>query len=622
MIAFVYGTTAELIKIAPVYNRLVDLGARPLLWSTGQHVVELPETARRLGLPGPDLELGRGRSGRNLARIYDVIPWAMGVASVVVRRRRSLVDQLWSDDRPPLILVHGDTMTTVMGAAIGRWYGVTVGHIEAGLRTNKLFEPFPEELDRRIAGRLAQVHFTPGLDKFGNLARTRGIKVDTIANTVLDSVRSAPDVPQRAVPDLVQPYGIVSLHRFELIQQGERFEEILTSIALWSKVHEMVVVTDAQTALQITRLGLDHLLDRPGIRRVDKLTYFDFIALLRAARFVVTDSGGLQEECAYLNVPCLVHRTTTERTDGLGANVVLSMFDVDVVGRFLADPDRYRMTNPPELPSPSQIIVDHLVESGHAAASSSSDRRELDVSVLVPTRQDADTIRAALQTLVRTLDGTSLDYEVLVISDGSRDNTVWQAEQVESPRIRVLHYTSDSGRGFAVKFGYAQTRGRIVITADPSILHDPTNVLRVLDELERSGADVVAASKTAPGSDASMSRLRALQTRVFSTFVSRTLDVPVSDAQLGLKAFRRPVLDELLPHIRSAGFAFDIELLAAASHSGYVIVETPVVIPGRLHTIADPFWIARALAGCARLAVLRYQIRPRHRTRVAARTDG
>ncbi|MEZ5320848.1 MAG: UDP-N-acetylglucosamine 2-epimerase [Microthrixaceae bacterium] len=446
MIAFVYGTTAELIKIAPVRQRLVALGARPLLWSTGQQASELPETTRRLRLPEPDFVFAEGFRGRSLHRTADVPVWLATVTRAALAHRQELLTSLWEDDRPPIVLVHGDTMTTVVGAALGRWLGVTVGHIEAGLRTNRILEPFPEELDRRVAARLAHVHFAPGIDKFLNLRGIGGIKVDTVANTVIDTVRSVPDQDLDHIGDAVVPdrFGLVSLHRFELVRNRERFDAVLAALARHARDVPMLVVTDALASAQIEAFGLGHHFDDRHLIRVGKLAYFDFVTLLRRAEFVVTDSGGLQEECAYLNIACLVHRTTTERNEGIGTNVVLSMYDIDAVDDFLDDPSRYRDPDPEPLPSPSDVIVEHLVQAGHSPGRGTDGTGSPELSVVVPAFGHADLIRSALHSALRSLDRIGLDYEIVVLGDPA-DSTRFEVSQVGSDRVRMLTYADNAG---------------------------------------------------------------------------------------------------------------------------------------------------------------------------------
>ena len=276
MIAFVYGTTAELIKIAPVYFRILEHGVTPALWCTGQQVDELPEATARLGMPEPDVWLAHGMNGHSLRRGSDVPLWLNAVRRSVARKRRELEDVLWSDDRPPLVLVHGDTMTTVVGALLGRRLSATVGHIEAGMRSNNIFNPFPEELDRRVAGHLSHVHFTPGLDKVPNLRRSRGIKVDTVVNTVFDSLRMVPDSATTAVPNLPDPYGLVLLHRFEFLRNRALLVDTYEMLAeRAAQGMAMVVVADAQSSTALEDAGLPRLFNDTTFIRADKQAYFD-----------------------------------------------------------------------------------------------------------------------------------------------------------------------------------------------------------------------------------------------------------------------------------------------------------------------------------------------------------
>lgn len=364
MIALVYGTTAELIKLAPLHVRLAALGSPPLHWCTAQQADELPEAIEHLDMPQPDLWLARGAGGRSLQRSTDVLRWLSTVAVTCARRYRSMRSALRADGRPPLVLVHGDTMTTVVGAALGRVLGATVGHVEAGLRSHDWRNPFPEELDRVIAARLARVHFAPGEREAQNLASAKGEVVVTRGNTVIDALLMVPADADPAIDGLPSTYGLVSLHRAELLQQRDLFEASLRTLREAGARTPLVMVVDALTAGYLARYGLEDLFDGGALRRVEKLPYHRFAALVRGARFIVTDSGGLQEESAAIGVPCLVHRSRTERYDGLGANVLLSDLDLEVMRRFLESPDNYRVDVPPRADAPSDLIVDHLVRRG------------------------------------------------------------------------------------------------------------------------------------------------------------------------------------------------------------------------------------------------------------------
>jgi UDP-N-acetylglucosamine 2-epimerase (non-hydrolysing) len=256
-------------------------------------------------------------------------------------------------------------MSTVLAATMGRLGGMRVAHIEGGLRSHDWRHPFPEELNRRSASRLAHIHYAPGTWAASNLRR--GIVVNTGSNTIRDSLEMSPagDQPPFAAPD--GPFGLVSLHRYELLDNRPLLTRTLDVLSEHARRMPLLFVDHPVTVAAIEKHDLGGYFDETRFVRIQRLTFFSFISLLRKSALLFTDSGGNQEECFYLDQPCLVHRGKTERREGLGQNVVLSGFDFDVVRDFLADPGRYRRAA--ELPpsAPSDVIVSDLVSRGFAA---------------------------------------------------------------------------------------------------------------------------------------------------------------------------------------------------------------------------------------------------------------
>jgi UDP-N-acetylglucosamine 2-epimerase (non-hydrolysing) len=255
------------------------------------------------------------------------------------------------------VLVHGDTMTTLLGALMGRALGATVAHIESGLRSFDLLHPFPEELNRRIATRVAHVHYAPGSWAAGNVKN--GVVVDTGSNTIRDSLDLCPpgaDVPFE-LPD--DPFGLVSLHRFELLNDRALLGRTLAVLAEHAQAMPLLFVDHPVTAAAVRKFALGAFFDE-RLRRVPRLPFFAFVEVLRSSSFLVTDSGGSQEESFYLDRPCLVHRKRTERREGLGENVVLSGYDEHALRDFLADPSRFRRQTQLSSASPSDAIVGDL----------------------------------------------------------------------------------------------------------------------------------------------------------------------------------------------------------------------------------------------------------------------
>ncbi len=361
-IAFIAGTTAELIKLAPVMHALDDDGASYQLWSTAQHVSGVPETSRDLDIRRPDRVMIPARSRRHITRSRHVPMWMLRIAWYAIRNRTALASSLRGGGIPPTVVVHGDTFSTVLGALLGRLVGARVAHVEAGLRSGSLRNPLPEEMNRRIVGRIATLHFAPTRREVENLTREKapGVVVETGANTVVDALRFAArsDVVDVDLPDR---FGLVTLHRFEMIRQADQFEGVLRTLAERHGDIPLVMVAGQAERQRIEELSLTGLFDEARFRIIDKRPYARFLPILVRASFVVTDSGGLQEECAVLGIPCAVHRERTERHQGIGRNVVLTRMDRSILEDFLDNWESLRQPSELEDYHPSRIIASTLL---------------------------------------------------------------------------------------------------------------------------------------------------------------------------------------------------------------------------------------------------------------------
>jgi UDP-N-acetylglucosamine 2-epimerase (non-hydrolysing) len=361
VILVVFGTTGELIKLAPVLLRLDDRRHPYLLATTGQQVQQIPGFLHQFGLRQPDLWLARGAKGRDLRVNSDIPGWLATVTGSWRRARRQVHHSLRAGPGRPLVLVHGDTMTTVLGSLIGRTLRATVAHIEGGLRSYDVRHPFPEELNRKLATALSRIHYAPGAWAASNLRG--GEVVDTGSNTIRDSLELVSDEePSITVPDGL--FGIVSLHRFELLNNRRLFTETIELLSEAARRTPLLFVDHPVTIAALERFGLDRHFDATRYVRVPRLRFFDFVRVERRSGFVVTDSGGSQEECYYLDLPCLVHRVKTERREGLGENAVLSAMSSTMLGDFLADPGRFRRRTALPPASPSDVIVGDLEHRG------------------------------------------------------------------------------------------------------------------------------------------------------------------------------------------------------------------------------------------------------------------
>lgn len=359
MIAAVLGTTAELIKMSPVLTRLVERGAAVEIWYTAMHAGEFNELRQRLVPDIPMITVGNPKRTKTVSAVTDVPRWLteIGLAFRALRRGEgSESPRSWP---PRAVLVLGDTFTTVAGAIWGRRLGSTVVHIEAGARSGSLLSPFPEEIDRRLVARLADIHYAPSQEEVRNLGRRKGRIVDTGGNTVVDALRLflPEDTPESG------DFGLVTLHRFEFMRKPGDLGKILELCNEAARTRPIRFMTGEHGRERLREHGLIGLFDdRFTITR--KVSYPEFVTMLAQSAFVLTDSGGLQQECAYLGVPCLVHRARTESSLGLGRNVVLGGLSVEAARRFLEHPERFRSMSEVDLYHPSDVIVEDLESIG------------------------------------------------------------------------------------------------------------------------------------------------------------------------------------------------------------------------------------------------------------------
>lgn len=355
MIHLVLGTKAQFIKMAPI---MVELERRRVPYNflfTGQHQQHIDEMLAGFALRLPDHVL---RVGGDLTRVRSLMGWFARHSLSLLGKCR----EYFQRDRGGIVLVHGDTASTLLGALMGRAAGLVVAHVEAGLRSARALQPFPEELIRRMVFRLSRVLFCPGAWAVDNVRHLQKETVNTGHNTLLDALRlvSGNGQPTDHVPQ--HPFGLVSIHRYENVFRPATFARILRLIENAAERVPLLFIMHPVTERRLMESGwLERLEGNPRIQLRRRYPYSAFMALLRQAEFLITDGGSNQEESFYLGIPCLLMRQVTERTEGLGANVVLSGCQEAVVTRFIANYPNHRL--PPSRPScsPTHIIVDTIL---------------------------------------------------------------------------------------------------------------------------------------------------------------------------------------------------------------------------------------------------------------------
>ncbi|GEA14326.1 MAG: hypothetical protein PWR22_1254 [Moorella sp. (in: firmicutes)] len=313
----VFGTRPEAIKMAPVVK---ELNRYPEEFNcqvavTAQHREMLDQVLQLFQIqPGYDLDIMRPRQ-----TLEEVTTRALNGLSGVLKT-----------SRPDVVLVHGDTTTTFVAALAAFYQQIPVGHVEAGLRTGDRYAPFPEEMNRRLAGALADIHFAPTATARDNLLR-EGVPAEHIyvtGNTVIDALKATVrpgycfSDPRLQELDMERwRVVLVTAHRRE--NWGEPMREIFSALRdLVKRYSDIAVVFPVHYNPRVRELAGEILGNRERIYLIDPLDYEPFVNLMARSYLVLTDSGGLQEEAPALGKPVLVLREVTERPEAVAAGTV------------------------------------------------------------------------------------------------------------------------------------------------------------------------------------------------------------------------------------------------------------------------------------------------------------
>jgi glycosyltransferase involved in cell wall biosynthesis len=199
------------------------------------------------------------------------------------------------------------------------------------------------------------------------------------------------------------------------------------------------------------------------------------------------------------------------------------------------------------------------------------------LSVIVPTFNQEKTIQEDIRNIINILEQIRYDYELIVVVDGMTDKTYEMAEHLENGKIKVVGYETNHGKGYAVRFGMARSKGDIVAFIDSGMELNPNGLSMLLEHFEWYEADIIVGSKRHPVSKVNYPLERKIISKLAQIFIKILFGVGVSDTQAGIKFFRRKVLEDVLPRLIVKKFAFDIEVLAVAQYLGYKrIFEAPI----------------------------------------------
>ncbi len=311
----IFGTRPEAIKMAPLVQELQSReGIESICCVTAQHR-EMLDSVLRIFHIQPDYDLNIMEPRQTLSTITTKCLLGM--------------EEVFQKARPDLVLVHGDTSTTFAGALAAFYHQIKVGHVEAGLRTWDKYSPFPEEMNRKLVGDIADLHFAPTVANRANLER-EDIKegVFITGNTVIDALKTTVVKDFHFSTDLLNHLDyagkkviLVTCHRRE--NYGEPMAHIMTALRrLAEDFSDVELVYPVHLSPVVREAAAKYLSGHPRIHLVDPLDVQEMHNLMARAYLVMTDSGGLQEEAPALGRPVLVLRRETERPEAITAGTV------------------------------------------------------------------------------------------------------------------------------------------------------------------------------------------------------------------------------------------------------------------------------------------------------------
>ena len=313
----VFGTRPEAIKMAPVVLELQKHSDAiiPLVAVTAQHREMLDQVLRLFHLH-PDYDLDIMAAGQTL---FDITSRAMNG-----------LDEVLAQEQPDIVLVHGDTTTTFAGALAAYYHQIAVGHVEAGLRTGNKYSPFPEEMNRKLTGAIADLHFAPTDTSEANLRKENvpSERIFVTGNTVIDAlhqtVRDDFEFESFFLRDLDftgKRMILVTTHRRENL--GAPMRHVYKALKqLTEEFEDVEIVFPVHKNPKVREVVNEELGGLDKVHLIDPLDYEPFANLMHRSYLILTDSGGVQEEAPALGKPVLVLRDTTERPEAVAAGTV------------------------------------------------------------------------------------------------------------------------------------------------------------------------------------------------------------------------------------------------------------------------------------------------------------
>jgi UDP-N-acetylglucosamine 2-epimerase (non-hydrolysing) len=310
------GTRPEAIKMLPLYLELKKTN-KVYLCNTGQHSQMIDQVLDYFDIT-PDFNLGVMKTSQTLTEL----------TSTLMRKTDELLRQV----KPQLVLVHGDTTTSMISSLSSFYNKIDVAHIEAGLRTNNIYSPWPEEINRQINSRIAKLHFAPTELSKKNLEKENinSKSIYVVGNTGIDALMyTIKELKKEKYRYMYEKYKNIVQYKKLVLVTGHRrenfdggLERICEAVDKISRIKNIQIIFPVHLNPEVQKTVNEKLNNNENITLVKPMEYLEFVYCMSISSLIISDSGGIQEEAPILNVPVLVTRESTERPEVLDTNLV------------------------------------------------------------------------------------------------------------------------------------------------------------------------------------------------------------------------------------------------------------------------------------------------------------
>lgn len=358
MIDVFIGTKAQYIKTAPLLRMLSEQREHYHLIDSGQHADFTRGLRASLGVKEPDVCLA---DNGDIASVGAAIVWMIKQLFTALFQPTYLREAVFSPGAGYCV-IHGDTPSTLIALIMARRAGKRVAHLESGLSSFRWYRPFPEEMIRQLCARYCDLLFAPSdwaaanLEAMGVPGEIINIGQNTNVEALYYALGNARTAPRN------KPYALVTIHRVETILSRRRLTFTVELVRALTERLPVTFVLHPPTVRKLKDFKLMKTLEETGnLELLSLMDHGNFLSLLRDAEFVITDGGSIQEEAYYLDTPCLVLRSETERQEGLGENVQMGQFDRAVIENFIAQYTDFRRGERTANQRPSRRVLDKLL---------------------------------------------------------------------------------------------------------------------------------------------------------------------------------------------------------------------------------------------------------------------